>query len=82
MHDWPAWLKPATLSLAAAPRQSPSGSMITGLLLPSSRLTFLRGARSRMPQPTSGEPVKVIRATSSCVDQRVAHGAGPTRSRR
>src|ERR671912_690688 len=67
MQDWPAWLKPATLSFAAAPRQSPSGSMMTGLLLPSSRLTFLRAARSRIPQPTSGEPVNVIIATSRCI---------------
>src|SRR5678815_2342329 len=55
-HDWPAWLNPATLSLAAAPRQSPSASTMTGLLLPSSRLTFLRGAFSRMAQPTGGLP--------------------------
>ncbi len=39
--------------------------MITGALLPSSRPTFLRGARPRIAQPTSGEPVNVIRAMSS-----------------
>src|SRR5262245_58518934 len=66
MHDCPACENPATLSLAAAVRQSPSASRITGLLLPSSRLTFLRGALARMDQPTGGLPVKVIVATSSC----------------
>ncbi len=65
MQLCPAWEKPATLILAAAVSQSPSGSMITGALLPSSRPTFLRGARARMLQPTSGEPVNVIRAMSS-----------------
>ena len=39
--------------------------MITGALLPSSSPTFLRGARARMPQPTSGEPVNVISAMSA-----------------
>src|SRR5262245_19627822 len=64
MQDWPAWLKPATLILAAAVAQSASGSMTTGALLPSSRPTFLVAARARMPHPTGGEPVKVIMATS------------------
>src|ERR687898_375092 len=67
MRDWRGWLRPPPLSSPAAPRQSPSGSMMTGLLLPSSRLTFLRAARSRIPQPTSGEPVNVIIATSRCI---------------
>ena len=66
MQDWPAWLNPATLILAAAVAQSASGSMTTGALLPSSRPTFLVAARARMPQPTGGEPVKVIMATSGC----------------
>ena len=64
MQLWPAWLNPATLILAAADFQSLSASMITGALLPSSRPTFLRGARARMSQPTGGEPVNVIRAMS------------------
>ena len=64
MQLWPAWLNPATLIFAAAVCQSPSASMITGALLPSSRPTRLRAARARMPQPTSGEPVKVMSATS------------------
>src|SRR6476646_3121484 len=64
MHDCPAWLNPATRILSAADSQLPSGSMITGALLPSSRPTFFRGARALMPQPTSGEPVKVISAMS------------------
>src|SRR6478672_8808600 len=67
MHDCPANENPATLILAAAPAQSPSGSTTTGALLPSSSPTRLRGAAARMPQPTSGDPVKVIMATSSCV---------------
>ena len=44
MHDWPAWLKPATAIFVAAATRSPSGSRITGALFPSSRPTFLRGA--------------------------------------
>ena len=64
MQLWPAWLNPATLIFAAAVAQSPSGSMMTGALLPSSSPTRLRGARARIAQPTSGEPVNVIRATS------------------
>ena len=62
MQLCPAWLNPATLIFAAAAFQSLSASMITGALLPSSRPTFLRGARARMSQPTGGEPVNVIRA--------------------
>ena len=65
MQLCPAWEKPATWILAAAACQSLSASMITGALLPSSRPTFLRGARARMPQPTSGEPVNVISAMSA-----------------
>ncbi len=37
---------------------------MTGALLPSSSPTFFLGERALMPQPTSGEPVKVMRATS------------------
>ena len=48
----------------AAVSTSPSGSMITGALLPSSSPTFLCGARALMPQPTSGEPVNVMSAMS------------------
>ncbi len=57
MHDCPAWLNPATLIFAAAVARSVPGSMMTGALLPSSSPTFLRGARARIPHPTSGEPV-------------------------
>ena len=64
MHDWPAWLKPATEIFFAAVSISPSASMMTGALFPSSRFTFFFGARWRMPHPTSGEPVKVISAMS------------------
>ena len=66
MHDWPAWLNPATATFAAAVAQSPDGSMISGALLPSSRPTFFSAALAAMAQPTSGEPVNVIRATSGC----------------
>ena len=41
-HDWPAWLNPAVAMVRAACSQSPSASMMTGELLPSSRPTFLR----------------------------------------
>ena len=64
MQDWPAWLNPATRILSAATSQLASDSMITGALLPSSRPTFLRGARALIPQPTSGEPVNVMSAMS------------------
>ena len=65
MQLCPAWEKPATRILVTAASQSLSASMMTGALLPSSSPTFLRGARARMLQPTSGEPVNVISATSS-----------------
>src|SRR5262249_34561929 len=64
MHDCPAWLYPATAIFAATASTSAPGSMITGALLPSSSPTFFRGARARIAQPTSGEPVNVIIATS------------------
>ena len=38
---------------------------ITGVALPSSRLTFFFGARSLIPQPTAPEPVNVIALTRS-----------------
>ena len=66
MHDWPAWLNPATAIFVAAVTMSPSGSMMTGALLPSSRPTFLRAAFALIPHPTSGDPVNVIIAMSSC----------------
>ena len=65
MQLCPAWENPATRIFATAACQSLSASMMTGALLPSSSPTFLRGARARIPQPTSGEPVNVIRAMSS-----------------
>ncbi len=79
MQLWPAWENPATRILAAAPFQSPSGSMITGALLPSSKPTRLRGARARMLQPTGGEPVKVMRAMSGWSTIGVAHGPAAAR---
>jgi len=41
--------------------------MTIGELLPNSRDTFFLGARARISQPTTGDPVKVIMATSSWV---------------
>ena len=64
MHDWPACENPATETFFAAVSTSALGSMISGALLPSSSPTFLRAARARMPQPTSGEPVNVMSAMS------------------
>ena len=48
----------------AAVSRSASGSTITGVELPSSSATCLRGWRWRMPQPTGGLPVKEIIGTS------------------
>src|SRR5207244_3561934 len=62
MQDWPACEKPATDMAFAALAQSPSGSMITGALLPSSNPTFFLGALARMLHPTSAEPVNEIMA--------------------
>ncbi len=52
-------------SRVAASSRSASAATITGVALPSSRLTRLRGARSRILQPTAAEPVKVMSATRS-----------------
>ena len=46
---------------------SVSGSMITGALLPSSRLTRLRASAWRICHPTSADPVNVTMATSGWV---------------
>ena len=51
-------------SFCAAVSRSASASTITGVELPSSRATSLRGWRWRMPQPTGGLPVKEIIGTS------------------
>ena len=64
MQLWPAWEKPATRIFVAAVLQSPSGSMTTGALFPSSSPTRLRGARARIAHPTGGDPVKVMSAMS------------------
>ena len=64
MQLWPAKEKLLAASLVAAPSGA-SSQTITGVALPSSRLTRLRAARSRRPQPTSPEPVKVIAFTRS-----------------
>ena len=63
----------------AASSTSASASTITGVALPSSRLTFFFGARSRMLQPTSPEPVNVISLTrSSSTSTSPISDAGPT----
>ena len=64
MQLWPAWEKPATRIFVAAVLQSPSGSITTGALFPSSSPTRLRGARARIAHPTGGDPVKVMSAMS------------------
>ena len=64
MHDWPACVKPEPASLRAASSRSASAFTITGVELPSSSATSLRGWRWRIPQPTGGLPVKEIIGTS------------------
>ena len=63
MQLWPANENAFAAQRAAANETSASGSTITGVALPSSRLTRLRGARSRIFHPTGAEPVNVISAT-------------------
>ena len=65
MQLWPANENAFAAQRAAASSTSASASTITGVAFPSSRLTRLRGARSRMPQPTGPEPVNVMSATRS-----------------
>ncbi len=50
---------------AAASSRSASAATMTGVAFPSSRLTRLRGARSRIPQPMGADPVNVISFTRS-----------------
>ncbi len=52
-------------SFVAASSMSASASTITGVVLPSSSVTFFCAARSRSAQPTPLEPVKVIIFTRS-----------------
>ena len=65
MQLWPAKEKAFAAAFAAASATSASASTITGVALPSSSSTFFRAARSRSAQPTSAEPVKLIRRTRS-----------------
>ena len=66
-------------SFAAALSTSASAATITGVELPSSSFTRLRGARSWRPQPTSLEPVNVISLTrSSPTRTSPISDAGPT----
>ena len=65
MQLWPANEKALPASRAAASSRSASASTITGVALPSSSATCLRGARSFSFQPTSPLPVKVSAATRS-----------------
>ena len=79
MQLWPAKEKALAARRVAASSRSASASTITGVALPSSRLTFFRGARSRSPQPTLAEPVNVItRTRSSSTSTSPSSEAGPT----
>ena len=76
MHDWPAWLNPATGS--SWPRSPGRVGLddhrrVVAELEPD----LLAGRPARMPQPTSGEPVNVIMRDVGVVDERVADGAPP-----
>ena len=65
MQLWPAKANALAAIAVAAISTSASAAMITGVALPSSRLTFFFGARSFRPQPTPLEPVNVIALTRS-----------------
>ena len=81
MQLWPANENALAAQRAAASSRSASGSTITGVAFPSSRLTRLRGARSRSFHPTPAEPVKVISFTrSSSTSTSPISAAGPTRT--
>src|SRR5262245_3031147 len=81
MQLWPAKEKALAAIFEAAPSTSASASTMTGVALPSSRLTRLRAARSRSFQPTGPEPVKVISLTrSSSTKTSPISADGPTRT--
>ena len=81
MQLWPAKLNALAASLAATSSRSESAATITGVAFPSSRLTRFRGARSRIPQPTSTEPVNEMRRTrSSATSTSPISLAGPHRT--
>ena len=81
MQLCPAKEKACAASFVAASATSASSWTITGVALPSSSSTFFRAARSRMPQPTSDEPVNVIALTrSSSTSTSPISLAGPTRT--
>ena len=65
MQLWPAKENAFAASRVAASSRSASAATMTGVALPSSRFTRLRGARSRSFQPTPAEPVNVMSATRS-----------------
>ena len=79
MQLWPANENAFAASRVATSSRSASASTITGVALPSSSLTRLRGARSASFQPTSPEPVNVIaRTRSSSTRTSPISDAGPT----
>src|SRR5579864_201575 len=79
MQLWPANENAFAASFAADAPASASAATITGVELPSSSLTRLRGARSCSFQPTSPEPVKVImRTRGSSTSTSPIPDAGPT----
>ena len=78
MQLWPANENAFAASLVAASSRSASAATMTGVALPSSRLTRLRGARSRSVQPTPADPVKVMSFTrSSATRTSPISAAGP-----
>ena len=81
MQLWPANENAFAASRVVASSRSASASTITGVALPSSSATCLRGARSASFQPTSPEPVNVIaRTRSSSTRTSPISEAGPTRT--
>ena len=79
MQLWPANANAFCETLVAAVVTSASAVTITGVALPSSRLTRFFGARSFSFQPTPLEPVKVISFTrSSSTRTSPISAAGPT----
>ena len=79
MQLWPANEKAFAAILAAASSRSASAATMTGVALPSSRLTRFFGARSRNFQPTGPDPVNVIAVTrSSSISTSPISDAEPT----
>src|SRR5947199_13821 len=79
MQLWPANENAFAAIASAAASMSASAVTITGVALPSSRLTRFLGARSASFQPTAPEPVNVSALTrSSSIRTSPISEAGPT----